>query len=77
MLVSGLKRMFYNGLPVCAICERVNRYIQYNRNILTAPEIYAILKTAGNSFLLSQKSLAAVSRERSAAAQHQSSSGRG
>lgn len=27
MLVSGLKRMFYNGLPVCAMCERVNRYV--------------------------------------------------
>lgn len=43
----------YNGLPVCAMRERVNRYNYNFRNILTAPAICAILKTAGNNFLLS------------------------
>ena len=43
----------HSGLPVCAKCERVNRYDPSFRNILTAPEVYAILKIAGNYFLLS------------------------
>ena len=42
----------YSGLPVCAMRERVNRYDYSFRIILTAPEVYAILKTAGNNFLL-------------------------
>ena len=42
-----------NGLSVCAERERVNRYDHRFKNILTAPEVYAILKTAGNYFLLS------------------------
>ena len=43
----------HSGLPVCAMRERVNRYDHSFRNILTAPEVYAILKIAGNYFLLS------------------------
>ena len=33
----------YSGLPVCAMRERVNRYVIVFRNILTALEIYGIL----------------------------------
>ena len=29
-----LQSLFYNGLPVCAMCERVNRYVVYFRKML-------------------------------------------
>ena len=40
LTVTMKKDHIYNGLPVCAICERVNRYTVKFSNMLTLPVTY-------------------------------------
>ena len=44
LICSGYLCATYNGLPVCALCERVNRYTVTFLNMLTTLSSYGMIR---------------------------------
>lgn len=43
--------LLYNGLPVCVVHERVNRYKVIFLNMLTTPYFYGMMNAGGKVYL--------------------------